>query len=212
MVSIFPIGNSDKNTTRFMQYWNLVSLDTATLTATVAANQITIGGTVGTPQAVLITYNGINYGYEVLISDTTSTIAAALAALIPTATAVANVITIAGQIDSLRAVVVVSGLAALEVKRQSKLFYVSVYTPNPDFRDAIADAIDVVLGQAKRLNFPDTTQALITYKGANEQDTFEKNIIYQRDLVYTIEYPTMMYDTYTTIESIHADIEVTPNL
>lgn len=205
-IRVFPIGKSDKNTTRFPKIWNTVNISAPTLTSTVLNNTITIGGSVSVPQAVLVNLNGTLYGYSVILTDTTSTIASALAALIPGASAIANVITITGAILKLTASVVVNGQSAKEIKRQVKIFYVSIYAPTPDQRDILGDAVDVVLGNVERLDFQDTTQAIIVYKGADEIDIFEKNIIYERDLLYTVEYPTMIYQEDTVIEGIDLNL------
>jgi len=205
-IRIFPIGMADKNTTRFPKIEKTVQIYTPTLTTSVVSNQIMIGGTVTLPQAILIDLNGNLYGYLVLLSDTVNTIAAALAALIPGATALANVITVTGSILKLTASVVVDGEVATEIKRQRKIFYVTIYAPTPDQRDTLGDAVDVMLGNVYRINFPDTTQAVMIFKATNEVDAFEKNIIYQRDLVYTVEYPTMKYGTATVIEGTKVNL------
>ncbi|MDE2029957.1 MAG: hypothetical protein KGI97_05255 [Alphaproteobacteria bacterium] len=58
-----------------------------TLTTSATSNSVTIGGTVSTPQQVSVTVNNgtsdTTYTYTVQASDTTSTVAAGLAALIP---------------------------------------------------------------------------------------------------------------------------------
>lgn len=205
-VSIFPVGMTDKNVTKFTQIWQESSRNLATLFTAVVNNQITITGAVTVPQAILVTLNKIDYGYIVQSTDTLDTIASSIAALIPGASALANVITITGVIQSLLAVVVVTGTLALEIKRQIKLFYVSVFSPTPDIRETLGDAIETALGSSIYLQFADGTSAPIFYKGINEQDMHEKNIIYQRDLVWTIEYPSMIYSTGTEIQSIYANI------
>jgi len=205
-IRIFPIGMSDKNTTRFQRIENTVSLNAATLFTAVLTNKVTITGTVIVPQAIVINLNGESYGYSVLATDTLSTIATALAALVPGASALANVITITGPIFKLTAEVAVTGQMATEIKRQRKIFYVTIYAPTPDQRETLGNAVDVALSNVYRLNFPDTTQAVMIYKAMNEGDMFEKNIIYQRDLIYTVEYATMLYGNATVIEGIKVNL------
>jgi len=200
-VSVFPVGKSDKNSTRFQTVWKETSINSATLTVTVVGNQITIGGVVSVPQAILISLNYTNYGYQFLIADTTATIAAALAALIPGATVSGSTITLTGAVLSLRASVVVDGNLTKEVKRQDKVFVVSVFSPTPDDREVLGDAIDVLFADNYRIDFPDTFGGLIIYKAVHEMDVGEKNIIYQRDLFYSVEYPTTVHQTGTVIES-----------
>jgi len=205
-ITVFPVGMTDKNVTRFTQIWQESYRNLATLFINVVDNQITIDGFVTTPQAVLITLNGIDYGYEVLPTDTLNIIAANIAALIPGATSIANVITISGVIYSLRGVPVVTGSLALEYKRQIKLFYVCVFAPDYDSREILGDAVEEKLGANIYLHFADQTSAPIFYKGIEEIDANEKNIAYQRNIVWTVEYPSMIYSTGTEIQSIYATI------
>lgn len=205
-IRIFPVGMGDKNVTRFQRIEHTVELFSATLFVSVVNNTITITGAVSMPQAILVNLNGQLYGYSVVDTDTLDTIASALAALIPGASALANVITVTGQLLKLTASVVVNGITATEIKRQIKIFYVSIYAPTPDNRDTLGDAVDVTLGNIERLNFDDGSQAIITYKAANEVDDFEKNIIYQRDLIYTVEYPTMVYGQTAIIEGTRLNL------
>jgi len=204
-ITIFPIGNSDQNTTRFPRIWHETQRNLATLTTSVNANEITIGGIVTVPQAILVTFNRVDYGYVVQADDTLETIATNIAALIPGASAAGNVITLTN-LSTVRAVVVVSGKITKELERQWKLFFISVFTPNPDFRETLSEAIRIKIAEAIWLSLPNNTNATIFFKGANEQDIFEKNIIYQRDLVYRVEYPTTITQETTAVQSIEINV------
>ena len=206
-ITVFPVGMSDKNTTRFTQIWQESQRNSATLFASVSGNEIILTGTVTVPQAVLIVLDKQNYGHEVLPTDTLDSIAAALAAIMPSATAAGGVITVNGAFLSLAAHIVVTGKLAMEYKRQKKLFYVNVFAPNAAKREILGNAVEQALGQSIYLEFDDGTSAPIFYKGILEQDAFEKNKVYQRTLVWDIEYPSMVYREGTEIQSIYADIE-----
>lgn len=205
-ISVFPIGMTDKNVSRFPKVWNTVSLNTPTLTATVVGNTIDIDGTPSVPQAVLLNLNGTLYGYSVQLGDTLDNIASSLAALLPSATAVANVITVNGEILKLTASIVVDGMAAKEVKRQKEVFTISIFAPTPTIRDTLSDALDVAFESVHRINFSDTTQAIMVWRGNRTMDDYEKNIIYQQQILYTVEYPTMSYETQTVIEGIKLNL------
>lgn len=206
-ISVFPLHGSDRNVTRFPRIWQDFSYHPSTLTATVVGNAVTIGGTITLPVSVLINFNKGSYGYMVGSGDTLNLIAANLAALIPGASSLANVITIASVIN-LDAKIIRNGAALKESKRQIKLFYISVFTPDYDMRELLADAVDNVLGDIVRIDFPEGDEALITYKGLQEFDKFEQNIIYRRDLIYTIEYPTTLEETFYEIGAEELNLTV----
>ena len=70
------------------------------LTMAVSGQTVTIGGTVGSPQNATVTVNGKDYSYAVHPTDTTTTIAAGLAALVSAdiggTSSVGNVLTVGG--------------------------------------------------------------------------------------------------------------------
>lgn len=206
-ISVFPLHGSDRNVTRFPRIWQDFSYNPNALTATVVDNTVTIGGTIILPVSVLINFNKGSYGYIVGSSDTLNSIAANLAALIPGATSVGTVITLVGVIN-LEAKIITTGTALKESKRQRKLFYISVFAPNYNMREFLSDAVDNVLGDIVRIDFPEGDEALITYKGLQEFDAFEQDIIYRRDLIYTIEYPTTLEETFYEIGAEELNLTV----
>jgi hypothetical protein len=206
-IAIFPVGNSDKNVTKFSKIpWQTYKINTPTLIATVNSNQITITGTVTLPQGILVTLNGNYYGYHCVQGDTLNTVAAGIAALIPGATSVNNVVTIGGSITSLMAQIILEGWASREVKRQQKLFYISIFSPNPTDRSILAEAIDPILADKIYLFFDDTTSAVMKYHGINEIDAFENSLVYQRNLIYSIEYSTVIDKSFTAINQIETNV------
>jgi len=207
-ITIFPLGAGDKNVTRFNRIWQESSRNAATLFVPVTGNQITVNGTVtAQQQAVTVVLNGAAYGYLVLPTDTLADVANGIAAALPSATAAGNVVTVNTQINTLRAAIAVTGTLALEYKRQQKLFYVSVFCADPETREILGDAVENALGYAVYLNFPDGTFGIINYKAINEQDLFQKNLIYQRDILWSVEYPSMIYESGTEIQSIYANVQ-----
>jgi hypothetical protein len=200
-ITVFPVGASDKNTSRFPVQYQDVSINLATIFINIAGNTITLTGTTDTPQVVLIILNGETYYYAVQAGDTIDDVATGLASVLPSATSLLNVITISGEVLTLTGRISTQGTSVKEIKRQTKLFYVSVWTPNPATRDELADAVDVLLGDIRRIRFLDDTECNIKYVKANEQDQFEKMILYRRDLIYSIEYGTNVFEYDMTIGS-----------
>ncbi len=198
-VSIFAVGQSDKDMTKFYRYDQPIVVTPATLTSTITSpSDVTIGGTVSVPQAVMIVYNKVGYSHTVLFTDTLDDIAAGLAAQIPGASSVGAVVTMTGVI-TLSTTVITEGTYSYESKRQQKIYWISVWSPSFDVRDTLSDPIDVTLGDLERFTLPDNTSALITYRGLQEVDMFQKSFIYRRDLIYTIEYATNVEKKVATI-------------
>ena len=86
-VSIYPVPAMDRNVSRFPKTWQTVTAPAPTLTASISGTDLTIGGTVSPPQTVLALVDRQWYAYAVQSGDTPDTIAPALGALIPGATA-----------------------------------------------------------------------------------------------------------------------------
>jgi hypothetical protein len=221
-VSVYP-RPEEHNTTRFMDTWQEISRNTATLTLTAVGQNVTVGGTVpnpitSNPQNVVIFVNSVPYVYGVQQGDTTATIAAALCALIAAAvpgTSVAGAaITLPAlaRIGALR--VGITGVAVEEIRRQQKLFQIAVWSATPLARDKIAAAIDVVLAGTFFLTLPDQSAARLIYVRNLESDALQKDRLYRRDLFYSVEYPTLDVETETeitqTVLEVSAEIASTP--
>ena len=57
-------------------------------------------------------------------------------------------------------------------------------------RDRAVAAIDHSLVHQGFILLPDTTKARIIYKGTSVYDQAQNSLLYRRDLIYTVEYPT----------------------
>jgi hypothetical protein len=202
-VSIFPPNGMERNVTRYGSDWQITQPPVNTLTATVSGGAVTIGGTVSTPQNIAIKLNRKAYLYGVQNTDTLATIAEALATEIaadhPGTTASGAVIAIANPIGTVLAAVGGVGTAWREVKRQQKQFMVSVWAPSPDIRDAACSLIDPPLADMVRFGLPDGSEAYMQYERSMINDAPEKELLFRRDLYYTVEYPTSITMTATEI-------------
>lgn len=202
MVSVYPMPGMDANTTRFlMEEPQALSTPVASLTMTVSNNTVTVGGTINPGEAAFIGVNHTPYSHGVVSTDTTATIATALAGLIPNATASGSVVTIGGNVFDLAASV--SALASLqtEIARQKRVFMITAWCPSPSIRDTIAKAIDVYMKsfQGLRITLPDNTYAVLIYRGTLETDELSTRNIYRRDLRYEVEYATTLTSNSNTI-------------
>ena len=195
--------------TRFRQEWIENVVSPATLTATLIGNSVTIGGTVSIPQAVMIVVNNIGYAHQVLNTDTLDSIASALGLLIPNSTVLNNVITINGAFSIIPRITQY-GIASKEVKRQEVNFNFITWAASRDTRTAVSDVIEVGLGQLSRfLITTDNYWAPIVYSGVKDHEELQKSIpIYRRDLMFRIEYPTIIENQFPTITDTIENIEI----
>lgn len=202
-VTVYP-RPTERNTTRYSrQVKQSGPLQAATFTlANSSGYVVTVGGAQPStfyPQNFAIFVNGVSYLYRSLIADTLASIATALAALIavgvPGTTASGPNITIPGpvQIGALR--VGTQAPTAQEVKRQEREFQLVVWAPSPALRDQVAAPVDVLVGQTSFLTFPDGSKGRLIYHGSPFTDFDQKQGIYRRDLIVTVEYATLAIST-----------------
>ena len=198
-VSVFAPEGYYRDATRYPTAWQTLVPAAPTLTATVGANgtQITIGGTVSTPQVVGAVlgagYAPRPYVYQVQPGDNPNSVATGLAALIAadtTATAVGAVVMVPGA-TSMAARVGAQGTVYRETSRQIERIYLDIWAPSPDLRTAIGKALTVPFSKARFILLPDLTAGWVVPCGVRDLDNAEKAGIYRRNLVFDIEYATI---------------------
>ena len=188
-VTVFPTA-TEQNVTRYFPDWQSKTQTVATLSLAISSQTITVGGTVSTPQNVALLVNDLAYTYAVQSSDTLTSIATALAALIPGASNTGAVITIPDGQPIRAARAGGSGVLQRETKRQNRVMQITVWANSPDNRTATAAAIDSALSGMERIALPDQTLARLIYKAAHENDGMQQSNLYRRDLLYSVEYAT----------------------
>jgi hypothetical protein len=208
-LTVFPT-RTERNTTRYMRRWEDVTLPVQTLTLTVSGQQVTVGGVVSTPQNVMLLVGHQPYVYAVKPTDTLTSIATALAALIPDAQAqnVGPVITLSQSANLTAARVGASGVAIQEIRRQVKVYQITVWADDPANREAAAKAIDPVLADTAFLIFPDTSAGRLIYMSSFDDDMVSKAILYRRDFLYSVEYGTYKTAPTTQITQTRVDLTV----
>ncbi len=203
MVSVFPVPGHEENTTRFVPAMAAVNgVPAAQLTLAVSGNQITVGGAINPGEAACVLVNYQAYSHGVQGGDSLASVAAALAALIPGASASGAVITIAQAFDIAASVSVPVSMQA-EIARQRREFLISIWAATPAIRALLGPAIDLYLKAAaqKRIVLPDDTLARLIYRGTLETDHLAKERIYRRDLRYEVEYVTSSGELDNTVTS-----------
>lgn len=204
-VTVFPRAE-ERNTTRYSKDWQGLSTSTPTLTLTVAGQTITVGGTVppaGNPHNVSVLANGQSFAYAVQPTDTLTSIATALATLIAAGiagtTSSGAVITLPSSARIAAARVGVTGTLIREIRRQERVFQLTVWADTPAHRDAVAQPVDVALAATQFLTLSDQSAARLIYKSCIITDLLQKAKLYRRDLLYIVEYATTQTATATQI-------------
>jgi hypothetical protein len=190
-VSVFPMP-AEQNVTRYSTDWQELPKPTIKLTLTVVGKTITVGGMPSCPLNAAVLVNGNAFIYPLQATDTPTTIATALAALISAITPATNagaVITIPAAIK-LTARIGNVGSVIQEVKRQKKSFRITVWCNSPQVRDAIARVIDPQLAKMNFISLPDGSAGRMRYEKTAPDDMTQKAFLYRRDLVYSVEYAT----------------------
>lgn len=199
----------ERNTTRYSKDWQQQSAPVQTLTLTIAGQTVTVGGTVSTPQNVMLMVNRAPYVYAVQAGDTLTSIATALSTLVAGASNVGAVITLPGTANLSAARVGASGTSIREIRRQERVFQIVIWAPSQASRDLVAAAVDVTLAGMEFISLPDQSLGRIIYRGSPMTDGLQKVGIYRRDLNYSVEYATTQtkVDTQITQEQLNVSVQ-----
>ena len=155
---------------------------------------ITISGTPVVGDLVGAIIDAVPYAYRIQDGDNRAMVAASLNLLIQ-AKRLTNLhgatITIPGA-RAITARAVSDGSASTESRRQEKDLRIICWCSTPMVRDRIASVIDAAMDQVEFLALPDSTSARVVYRNTSSYDQAQNALLYRRDLVYTVEYPTIL--------------------
>lgn len=209
-ISVFPM-DAEQNATRFSTDWFQLPVPQISLTATVSGTTVTFAGTACCPVNAAVVVNGKAFVYPLQATDTPTSVATALAALIGTtfaASSVGPVLTIPSATRLEARLGTVADIVQ-EVKRQKKSFRITVWCNGPLVRDAIATQIDSALSALTDIALTDGSTGRIRYQRTRSIDTSQKSMLYRRDFEYTVEYPTTVCRRAATI--VAEQLNVTNN-
>ncbi|MBB1614525.1 hypothetical protein A9978_18985 [Pseudomonas sp. UMC65] len=187
-ISLYPLATERKTTRYIGRDWTPLVAPVHSVTMMVSGATVTLSGTISR-QNLLINVNGVSHVYAMQPSDTLTSAATGLSALIPGSSSVGPVITLSGA-HSIIARVGGFGAAIKETKRQEKQFQITVWAPTPTARDAASSPIDSHLSDATGIALPDGSYGIIRYSHSIQTDAQEKSGLYRRDLIYTVDYAT----------------------
>jgi hypothetical protein len=202
-IAVFAQKAMTRNTTRIRDLYASPIVQSATIILDVVDNTVTVNGSVTVGQVSVAIVNGVGYAYMAQADDTLNDIAAALAALIPNATALNNVITISNAHD-IEARVSVPGTMRRILQSEESLFRVRVIVPTAyqTIRELIGKNIQLAflkLEPRYYLGMPDGISASIRAKGIDEVNTYELDLALVRDYLYLVEYHTVDVEEFQTI-------------
>ena len=200
-VTIYPANAGARATTRFTDIWHMLPGAAPSLGVTVDGLTATFIGSGATGLLAGIAAEGRSYVYASQPTDSAELVAASLGAL-----ASANLfvqvqgatLTVPGA-TSLIARTAMARQAMRELRRQRQDFRISCWCPDFATRDVVGAAIDVALSQLLFIDLADGTQARLTYASNTVLDRAEDTGLYRRDLVYTAEYATVLFQTQPTM-------------
>lgn len=214
-VSVFTDPGAARLTTRYEQVWQVQAPVAPTFLATVAGQAVTFSGTVSTSQIAGIQLGGnAPATYRLLVNDTPSTVAEALAAMLPYASPTVNgaTITFPSTVSGIVAKTASDVVSIMETRRQEQTFRITVWAPNPTTRTLISEAIDNVMAYTRRLTFPDSTVSNVPLsRGTYIDDVPQVAHEWRRDLKYAIEYPTVYAQTQTPMLFEYVNINGSAN-
>lgn len=191
IVSVYPPPNLERATTRAMSQWLTATPPVHTVTAVVAGDTVMIGGVAAAGQNVGIIVDETVVVHAVQATDTPTTIATGLAALIAAgdrdASNAGPVLTIPG---THRLVARVGGPGRLvkEVERTDRSIMVSVWAPTPALRTAAARIVRNRLADPKFIALTDGSAGWIRYERTNDTDTYDRADLLKRDIHYWVEF------------------------
>ena len=189
LVRVHSIAGLSRDRTRYPRVWQFAPQSGITLVATQNGQEITFSGTAVAGYFVGVISGAVGYSYAVQASDTPATVAQALAALIPNATASGPVLTLPNLPNSGNNVVTQGGIGALEVARQRQMFTVATWSPTWQLRDSLMQLAFPLLAYTFRLVLADNTVAtLMDLETTGPEDNTALAGVWRRDLRLDYDY------------------------
>ena len=204
-ISIFTESGGEKNTTRCFQVWETLTPASPQITLAVSGNVVTIGGSIQAGDFAMIKVGWRSaYSVPVAANSTLASLASALAALIPGASAVGPVVTIATS----QTVLVAAGgqgVGWLELQRSQQQMRVTLWCASPTQRDQMGPPLRVAFAGIERLTLADGGSARVYYQRSIISDANENQTCYRRDMFFTAEFPISITQSFPSIGGFVAD-------
>ncbi len=190
-ICVFSAPDATRNTTRWGVQSALLAI-AAGLSATVSGQSATFAGSAVAGELAGLLVNDQPFVYQAQAGDSAALVAAALADLVRAT----EIVWVTGATLTIPAAVTLvartAGVATVvqEWARQEQVFRLSVWSPSPGVRDMVCAALGAALAQVTFLTLADGTAARLRYDKTASFDADQVASIYQRDLLYAVEYAT----------------------
>lgn len=209
-VTIQPASGTLRDTSRYSQEWQ-GTVPPLTLQATVDGEVIAFDGTASVGQAAGVRVDGQSYVYRVREGDTPEVVASVLGGMIGADRASIssqNTITVPNGFGMF-ASVVADGQGGRELRRQTAGFRVTLWCPDPGVRDRVAAVVDVALAGTTFLDVGGWG-CRVRMAGGSSTDEASAGGVWRRDLLYSIEYPTVLEEALPSMLFGVADVNGVP--
>ena len=208
--TILPDAAGQENTTRYPDEPQLVSAVVPGLSIHVVGQTATLSGTATMGQVAGLLVDNLAVVHRIQAGDSPALVAATLAAYLRTRRLVLVNGTTISVPDAAAIIgrVVADQTVQRETRRQKQHFKVSFWCPSADLRDRVAVVVDQSLSASLWLPLADGTSGHLRAISSVVLDQSQNANLYRRDLIYSIEYPTVV--TTTVPAMIFADLRLTP--
>lgn len=110
----------------------------------------------------------------------------------PSASITGSKLSIPG-IDGIKALQGAPSIVGKITHRQYQLVTINIWAPDPQRRSLLSGVIDATLkDEDLKLQLPDSSEAIMRYERTTSHDEYQTVAIYRRDLVYRVEYATIV--------------------
>jgi len=193
-VTIYPESVAQENTTRWLDDTQADVPQRPALVVTVAGNAATFAGDAAPGQVVGLIADGLAVVHRTQTGDTPAMVAAMLAAQLRTVRSalLQGTTVVVPLVRRLEGRVFADQSVRREVKRQRQRFRITCWCPDPVSRDRVAAAIDTTLAAIRFLVLPDGSSGRLRFAASEVTDRSESAALFRRDLIYTVEYPTLV--------------------
>jgi len=197
-LTVFPIPGSIRDTTRYSPDWQAAPA-TPTLTASVLGDTISFAGSADQGQLAGLRVGTATYVHRIGPGESLALVAAILAVAVAAdrpALAAGASITIPGA-TNLLARTAIDTSATSELRRQTQTFRLTAWCPDPTTRDAAAATVDAAFAATPFLTVTaaaaptDSAACRLRYVSTTTFDQGEDATLYRRDLLYSVEFPTL---------------------
>ena len=195
-VSVFSVPGTGRNTTRWTPL-PYVTLGSATLTVQTCGTSATVGGIGGVGQVAGLLVDGQPFVYRSVAGDTALLVAAVLAEMVrvvrpcwlsAATLTVPEATKLVGRTSA-------DGATMTEWARQSQEIRVTTWCATPTLRDQICSLLGGMFATLSFLTMSDGSAGRIRYCSSTSIDDHQDSRQYRRDLVYEVEYGTLVETT-----------------